>query len=424
MESIFKQRLDRALFANYFLGAVVPMLALGYVVQRYALPSVEGDSLASTVVLGTVSGIGLLSLTTYFALRRISMTTMRRMDEDKNRLASILEVSRALAQAPHAHVAAEIAVGCVQRLTGAEMVALFARSDSDKPPTLLESAGEGARAQLNAHEEEILELARAAIASGVRSDAVGWGSSVAMAIPMATEEGATGTFVVVAPGHATGSHVFAPEVLDAVETLSGLTAVATQSAERKDSERNFFTHVIELMVTAVDAHVGDRTGGAHELAKLSNLVGREMQLDDETLRQLHFGTLLCDIGMLKLSRAELQSPKHMARHALLGHRMLSPIRLWESLAEIVHHHHDPYQSAQSPEEGGRPAGETIPLESRIIHAVETFACAAQRVAHGGALDGREPLEALKAQSGTRYDPTVVAALERLVERGDIQPGGA
>ncbi len=97
--------------------------------------------------------------------------------------------------------------------------------------------------------------------------------------------------------------------------------------------------------------------------------------------------------------------------------MLSPIRVWESLAVIVQHHHDPYQPA-----GERPesAGDAISLESRIIHAVEAFACAARRTSRDGARGSRTPLEGLLAQSGSRYDPTVVAALERLVERGDIQ----
>ena len=40
-QSLFDQKLDRAVLVSYFLGAVVPLLALGMVVVRYALPGLE-----------------------------------------------------------------------------------------------------------------------------------------------------------------------------------------------------------------------------------------------------------------------------------------------------------------------------------------------------------------------------------------------
>ena len=39
--SIFSQKLDRAAFTAYFLGAIVPLIALAFVVERYVLPSRE-----------------------------------------------------------------------------------------------------------------------------------------------------------------------------------------------------------------------------------------------------------------------------------------------------------------------------------------------------------------------------------------------
>jgi response regulator RpfG family c-di-GMP phosphodiesterase len=216
-----------------------------------------------------------------------------------------------------------------------------------------------------------------------------------------------GAFILVHKTLGDGaSRAFVPEILDAMEILAGLTAVAVQSAELKDSQQNFFTHTIEIVVTALNAHIGDRTGGVHRVAQLANRIGRELGLEDEALRRLHFSSLLCDIGMLKLSSAQLKSPKHLAKHAVLGHRMLSRIRMWEMLADIVLHHHDRF------DDGQRASG---PLESQIIQVAEALSCSSG----DEVTTPTQRLVDLAADSGGRFDPSVVSAVERLVKRGEL-----
>ena len=49
LQSLFAQTLDRAVFGIYFLGAVVPLIALAAVVQRFVLPALEqGDDRYAT----------------------------------------------------------------------------------------------------------------------------------------------------------------------------------------------------------------------------------------------------------------------------------------------------------------------------------------------------------------------------------------
>ncbi|MBW2418451.1 MAG: hypothetical protein JRH19_07890, partial [Deltaproteobacteria bacterium] len=50
--SIFTQRLDRAVFVTYFLGAIVPLLALGFVVQRDVLPGMSDAPRAQAGMIG------------------------------------------------------------------------------------------------------------------------------------------------------------------------------------------------------------------------------------------------------------------------------------------------------------------------------------------------------------------------------------
>ena len=420
LQSLFSQNLDRSLFAIYFLGAIVPMLALGYLVQHFALPTVQGDSYATSLILGLASGISFLSLAAFFALRRLSLSAVARMDADNDRLAAILAASRALATAPHVHAAAEIAVGCALRLTGADVILALRRVESGKPLELCEMAGTGAQAVFEAHEDELTELVQSVIEAGAPSPLQPVGSGVGLVLPMLAD-GAPPTALVVVKNRVRGSleQCFPPEVVSAIATLAGLAAVAMQSAELKDSQRNFFIHATEIMVNALDSRIEQRTGGGHFVAEIANRTARELELDDELLRRLHFSSLLHDIGVLKLSAGQQRNVKQLARHPAIGHRMLSRIRLWEPLAEIVLHHHDHFDG------GGVPdalRGEAIPLESRIIHVVDAFACMTHGGDHGTLLTVAGALDELVAGKGMQFDPVVVSAFERLVERGEIVVG--
>jgi hypothetical protein len=75
--SIFFHSPDRGTFVSYFLGAVVPLIALGIVAERYLLSPIVGpiDSYTETMgdggILALFAAISLLSLSCFFMLRRL-----------------------------------------------------------------------------------------------------------------------------------------------------------------------------------------------------------------------------------------------------------------------------------------------------------------------------------------------------------------
>ncbi len=68
----FPDTLDRGAFVAYFLGGVVPLAVLGAVVDRYALSpvSLQADGHSAVGLFGMVGSICLLSLGSFFMLRR------------------------------------------------------------------------------------------------------------------------------------------------------------------------------------------------------------------------------------------------------------------------------------------------------------------------------------------------------------------
>ena len=237
--------------------------------------------------------------------------------------------------------------------------------------------------------------------------------SAGLIVPLRAEFGLTGAFVVVQtdPGAE-----FDPAARDALSTLAALTSVALNNADLRDVQRNFFSHVTELLATALDAHVDGRRGHATRVAQLANRLGRELDLEEAVLQRLHFASLLHDIGMLKVDPSKQRDPKHNRRHVTVGHRMLAGIRLWQEIAPIVLYHHEWFDGHGYPE---GLVGDTIPLEARIIAVADAYdAMIRDDVQHVG-LSIEEALEELRDCAGKQFDPKVVVAFASLAERSEI-----
>jgi putative nucleotidyltransferase with HDIG domain len=417
--SIFSQKLDRIVFTAYFLGAVVPLLALAFVVNEYVLPTAT-DRLAWLGLVALVISVASLTLGSFGMLRRTTHRTIARMDRNNRRLASLLEAAGSFANALHESEAAATAVRCARELTEADAVLLYTGGNADKPPALLQSLGPDADALLVSSPtavEDLLDLVLAEKKPVLRgADARGpWGRKVAAAVPLAGEADALGALIAVRTG--TGDPFDSGEV-DALATLGALASVSIRNSDLRDAQRNFFAHVTELLVTALDAHLEIQSGHGPRVAQYANRVGREMQLDDRQLQRLHFAALLHDIGMLRIDRSRMGNSRACEAHPRIGARMLERIRLWQDLAPIVLHHHERFDGGGYPE---GLAGESIPLEARIIAVCEAFDVMVSESSYKTAVEASSALRELSECSGAQFDPRVVDVFTGLADRGVIEP---
>ncbi|MDP6977426.1 MAG: HD domain-containing protein [Myxococcota bacterium] len=418
--SIFTQPLGRSIFVAYFLGGIVPLLVLALVLHFHVFPTLKNDLAMTQAMLGVIGGVSLLSLASYFALRRISLNAVERMKTDNLRLENILAVSRELSTSSHTHAVAELSVASSLRLTSAEFAYLMMRPSDDKPLVLVESSGEGSQACFSQHESLIRELVEAAIGNGaataLRADTVE-GLGAGIAFPMISKGGGTGAIIVLNPCDHEGD--FSLEERDALMTLSSFTGVALHNVDLQDAQRNFFAHITELLVSTMDVHVDDRKGHARAVAAVSNLLARELDLPEERMQTLHFAALLHDIGMLKVEARHQRSPRHFQRHPQVGHRVLSRIRLWEDIAPIVLSHHEWWDGSGYPEAIER---EDIPFEARIIAVADCYDSLMRPTKLRMAMTSEQAVQEIREYAGRQFDPAVSSALERLAERGELPSG--
>ncbi|MCR9092634.1 MAG: HD domain-containing protein [bacterium] len=409
--SLFDQTLDRSVFVAFFLGAVTPLLGFAVVSERL-MPALESrdDQIALASLVVTT---GFLSLGAFLALRRIVARTLADITDQNDRLESLLLVARELADAPHAQIVAETASVWAARLTDADASWMVTREDWDKPFTVLASRGGDAEAWLEACGDEWRELASRHVEAEtpIRIDGEGSDAPSVVLVPVALET-EPGAHLVVARRE----RAFSPNEVDAVATLAAQTGVAWTSADRGDSQRNFFSHMTDLVVAALDTHVQYRSGHSSRVSALANRVGRAMGVEDDALHDLHFAALLHDVGMLRIPPAHQRDPKFFRKHATVGARMLSRIRVWEGAAPIVGQHHE------RPDGTGYPdglVGDDIVLGARILAVCDAWDAMRTEDYHRPAISEAEALAELRENVGGQFDGDVVAALEALVREGGL-----
>jgi len=141
---------------------------------------------------------------------------------------------------------------------------------------------------------------------------------------------------------------------------------------------------------------------------------------DEDIRDLMYGTMLRDIGMIKVSELIVRSPRELLpeeweiikRHPLDGADMLQNMKFGETAVEVVRAHHERFNGEGYPR---GLHGQDIPLGARIISVVESYSAMLQERATRPALSPEEALDTIKENCGMRYDPDVVKHFVEMIE---------
>jgi putative nucleotidyltransferase with HDIG domain len=410
--SIFSQRLDSAVFASYFLGGVVPVGAFAWVVQRYVLPSVQADRFALAGWIGACLSLAVLSLAVFLALRVITRRALTRMTDDNQRLSVLLTASREFASDSHF----ESILGRTSSHVGAlvpkaGLAVLFAR-DAGKALEIRQSGGACGESWWHARIDALRELAAEAVATGGNALGRADDGRALVTLPFSANGLGQGAVVLAGPGE-----VLAPDAIDAASTVVGMAGAALRRGDLEDAQRNFFAHITDLLVSALDAHVVEREGHAMGVARIANRIGHEIGLPADRIERLHFAAMLHDIGLLKFEQARHRDSKALRLHPAVGARMLARIRLWEPIAPIVLHHHEWWDGSGYPE--GK-AAEAIPLESRIVALADAVdAMRRPKVKRATPLTLPEIAEEVAAGRETQFDPALVDAFLALYERGEV-----
>jgi HD-GYP domain-containing protein (c-di-GMP phosphodiesterase class II) len=211
-------------------------------------------------------------------------------------------------------------------------------------------------------------------------------------------------------------------------TLPLVALMAMFASER----RAHVDHVLELshtyrgtalvlgnVVEADDAYTGMHSEGVVALALD---VADELGLNSAERRNVEFGALLHDVGKIAVPKEIINKPGPldddewalMRTHTIEGQRLLDQVGgFMRDVGLIVRASHESFDGSGYPD---GLAGETIPLEARIISCCDAFSAMTTDRSYRKARSARAALDELRRCAGTQFDPTVVDAVVTITQR--------
>ncbi|MGW0826483.1 HD-GYP domain-containing protein [Streptomyces sp. NPDC002845] len=191
-------------------------------------------------------------------------------------------------------------------------------------------------------------------------------------------------------------------------------------------ERAAHQATIRALVQAVDIKDGYTRGHSERVGQASMMIARELGMDDERAEGLRFAGILHDVGKLGVPTRLLrkdgpltpQERRVIELHPEYGHEMVRGIGfLGEARSAILHHH-------ERLDGSGYPyglMGSQIPEFARVVAVADAFDAMTSTRSYRRARPVDVALEELERCAGAQFDPRMVAALTRALERHGWRP---
>jgi HD-GYP domain-containing protein (c-di-GMP phosphodiesterase class II) len=177
--------------------------------------------------------------------------------------------------------------------------------------------------------------------------------------------------------------------------------------------------VVDILVRALEARGGE-TGSLRRVATAALALGERCGLSSTQRESLELGTLLHDIGEIRIPEALLQKSEPLTpeeqqmieQHPIWGVEILQTVPLLTPALDVVGAHHKRYDGTGYPQ-GLR--GEEVPLTARIFAIVDTVDILTHDRRNQRVHALSEALATLKVESGKQFDPRVVEAAMSIQE---------
>lgn len=232
-----------------------------------------------------------------------------------------------------------------------------------------------------------------------------WRDELRTELSIGSAIGATGMLIALAVG-----------VMDlwAIPVFCAPLLLTQFSFRRFVAIRETYLQTIRSLSRVTELGGYTETGHARRVSELALAVGRELGMTADDLRDLEYAALMHDLGQLSLTEpipggaTIMVDPGEQRRIAEEGARVIRATGVLDRVADLVALSTEPYRR---PHEALDP---TLPVGASVIKAANAFD---DLVGESAAPQRRlDALERLRLGMAYEYDPRVVAALSRVVER--------
>jgi len=219
------------------------------------------------------------------------------------------------------------------------------------------------------------------------------------------------------------------------EDLSELQATAEAAAislagqlDHRELQRANYA-AIRSLALAIEAKDPCTHGHSLRVQAWARAVAKELGLEGDRLRALSSAAELHDIGKLAIPDEVLKAPRRLTEaewavvkeHPRRGVEMVRHLDFLKTAQAAILHHHERLDGSGYPD---GLAGESIPLEARILAVVDSYDAMTSARPYRPPLSHEEAAAELRQGSGTQFDPQCVEAFFGLVGETATVPAAA
>ena len=189
--------------------------------------------------------------------------------------------------------------------------------------------------------------------------------------------------------------------------------------------RELFMSSIQMLAGAVDEKDPYTRGHSDRVTKYSVLIAKEMGMAEDFLEIVRVSAQLHDVGKIGIEDRILKKPgaltaeefEIMKTHTTKGANILRPVAQLKEMIPGIELHHESLDGRGYPH---ALKGDEVPMLARIIAVADTFDALTTNRPYQQAHDCEDALRIIHSISGKRLDPTAVAALQDIYQRGEIR----
>ncbi len=219
---------------------------------------------------------------------------------------------------------------------------------------------------------------------------------------------------------------FADDAPDILRIFAAITGAAIINLRLYTDLQKSFLRTLQSLAKGLEARDEYTSGHSERVMQVACLIAEQLDVPSENMDALRNASLLHDIGKIGVPDAILRKAgkltaeewEAMRQHPTVSEQICRPLGLSEEILFLILHHHERLDGRGYPD--NLPPQEQ-PLLQRILVVADSFDAMRSRRPYRDRMPQDELLCELNRNAGRTLDPTVVDALMRLMEQGQVDP---